>query len=335
MKTNKSILITAFIFLVSITTLLVSCSKYDDETDEMIPIPTTVTFEENLSSYNIYNGELKNLVPSTDFHLFELNSSLFSNYAKKQRLVKLPTGTQMTEDGNGIPVFPNGTILVKTFYYFVDERDETLGKKIIETRLLIKGEDFWNVASYVWNENQTDATLYLNGFDTQVSWTNSLGNSRSIAYSVPDQNQCVACHQQKSEVLPIGPTLRNLNIDVTKNNLTQNQLEYFHSIDILNNLNGSQINKIPDYNEGAVTLAEKGRAYLDMNCAHCHNPSGWSEPANKGYDFRFETDINSTGILNNKDRIKKVTQNGEMPYFGTTVIDEEGIELIVEYLNNL
>jgi mono/diheme cytochrome c family protein len=84
-----------------------------------------------------------------------------------------------------------------------------------------------------------------------------------------------------------------------------------------------------------VTVAEKGRAYLDMNCAHCHNPSGWSESANKGYDFRFETEINSTGILKNKDRIKKVTQNGEMPYFGTTVIDEEGIKLIVEYLNSL
>ena len=35
-----------------------------------------------------------------------------------------------------------------------DERDETLGQKIIETRLLIKDSKGWSVADYLWNEEE-------------------------------------------------------------------------------------------------------------------------------------------------------------------------------------
>ncbi|WP_338769222.1 c-type cytochrome [Bernardetia sp. ABR2-2B] len=273
--------------------------------------------------------------PSAEYHLLELSSALFSNYAEKQRLVKLPTGEKMIYDGNGIPIFSNGTILVKTFYYFNDVRDTTLGKKVIETRLLIKSEGLWNVATYVWNDEQTDADLKLNGYDTQVSWTTLSGINRTIRYQVPNQNECISCHQLNSEVLPIGPKLRNLNIDVIRNNESINQLEHLQSLEILNDFDKSQVAKIPNYKSLNVTSVEKGRAYMEMNCAHCHSPSGWSRPARTGYDFRFETDISNTRILDNKDKIKEVLQSGEMPYLGTTVIDEEGVELVIEYINSL
>ncbi|MCG8328008.1 MAG: hypothetical protein MI974_10005 [Chitinophagales bacterium] len=328
---KKSILISLFTIAVSIPLLLESCSK----DDEMIPIPETEQFEQNLSAYNIYQGEIKDLIPSSDFQLLELSASLFVNYAEKQRLVKLPDGEQMTMNGNGSPIFPNGTILVKTFYYFNDERDATLGKKIIETRLLIKNEGLWNVATYVWNESQTEASLDLDGFDTQVNWINLSGNNRSIMYHVPNQNECVSCHQLNSEVVPLGPTLRNMNFEVMRNGTAINQLAHLQSIGILNDFNISQINQIPDYNNESTNLAERGRAYLDMNCAHCHNPSAWSKPAGKGYDFRFETELDNTRILDRKNKIKEVVQNGEMPYLGTTVIDQEGVDLIIQYINSL
>ena len=135
--TTRKYFICSFVIPVFLILFLKSCRKEDDE---MIPIPMTVEFEQNLSAYNIYQGAPKDLIPSADFHLLELNASLFSNYAKKQRLVKLPAGTTMVMDGNGVPIFPEGSILIKTFYYYKDERDTSLGKKVIETRILIKGE---------------------------------------------------------------------------------------------------------------------------------------------------------------------------------------------------
>lgn len=72
-----------------------------------------------------------------------------------------------------------------------------------------------------------------------------------------------------------------------------------------------------------------------MNCAHCHNPSGWSRPVREGYDFRYETAVADAKILNDKEKIKEVVQSGEMPYLGTTMVDQEGLDLIVAYLNSL
>ena len=43
--------------------------------------------------------------------------------------VKVPAGTQMTKSSDETIDFPNGTILTKTFYYYNDERDTTLGKR--------------------------------------------------------------------------------------------------------------------------------------------------------------------------------------------------------------
>lgn len=329
---KPKIVICSFLFLISVSSFFNSCRK---DNDEVIPIPMTVEFEQTLSSYNIYQGTLKNLEPSSNFHLIELNSSLFSNYAKKQRLVKIPVGTKIIKNENGIPLFPEGTILVKTFFYYNDERDENLGKKVIETRLLIKSEGLWNVATYIWNDNQTSATLELNGFDTQVSWITSTGINRSITYHFPDQDECASCHQANSEVLPIGPSLRNMNIDVMRSNTTINQLEHFQSIGVLNTFDVSQINQISNYHDLNLSLEERARAYFDMNCAHCHNPSGWKKATSRSFDFRFETPLSSTNILEKKDDIKKAVQEGEMPFLGNTVIHQEGVDLIVQYINSL
>ncbi|HAA14608.1 MAG TPA: hypothetical protein DCE41_24145 [Cytophagales bacterium] len=328
---KNTILKSAVLFFGGLAVFLGACR----EEVEMIPIPMTVQFEQNLSAYNIFQGDPGELVPANDYTLLELNSTLFSNYSEKQRLVKLPTGSQMTETGNGLPSFPDGTILVKTFFYPIDERDETLGRQVVETRLLIKAEGQWNVGTYIWNDAQTEASLELNGFDKQVEWINLQGASRTIDYHFPDQDECAACHQQNAQVLPIGPALRNLNIEVTRDNFTINQLVHLQDNGLLTDFDVSQIGQLPDYKDASLSLSERGRAYMDMNCAHCHNPGGWSEAASQRVDFRFETSLEDSRILNNVDEITRLVREGEMPYLGNTVVDDEGVDLIIQYVNSL
>jgi hypothetical protein len=45
--------------------------------------------------------------------------------------------------------------------------------------------------------------------------------------------------------------------------------------------------------------------------------------------------VNDTKILNDKEKIKEVIQSGEMPFLGTTVVDQEGLDLIIAYINSL
>lgn len=297
--------------------------------------PETVAFEKKLSAYNIYGDTPADLIPSSDFHLLELSSILFTDYAHKQRLVKVPTGTQMIRLNDGSIDFPDGSILVKTFFYYIDERDPKLGIRIIESRLLIKENDTWNVATYIWNKSQTDATLELNGLNTQVAWLDSDGNSRSTLYHVPNVNECGTCHQSNSKMTPLGPTLRNLNRNVERHEEILNQINHLQSLGLLNEFPVSKVSKIVDYKNSSASLAERGRAYLDMNCAHCHNPNGWEKSNQRRFDFRYETPLDKTGILSKKEKISRTLVNGRMPFIGTTMRDESGILLLKDYLNSL
>lgn len=327
-------------FFYAITVLSIintSCKK--DEIREKVQIPEfnfpkTVDFENKLSTYKVFQGAPKNLTPSEGFELLELSSVLFTDYALKQRLVKLPEGTQMKLLGDGTIQFPNGTILTKTFYYYNDFRNTTKGKKIIETRLLIKENDKWNAATYEWNVDQTDATLQLNGKSLQLSWVGINGSSKSTLYKIPTENQCMTCHQSNGSMTPLGPTTLNLNRIVERNGKTLNQLAHLQN---LNLLNGSSTNPSPtmvDYKDKTEAISKRGRAYLAMNCAHCHNPAAWDKPAERDFDFRHETRLENTGILFGKNKIFNAVISQEMPFIGTTMIDEEGVALLIEYLES-
>jgi len=318
----------------------IACNRDNNRLDFEVEIPDfdfpkTVDFEQNLSAYNIFEGTLADLTPTSDFQLLELSAILFTDYAQKQRLVKVPEGTQMTKLNDGSIDFPDGTILTKTFFYYKDERNIELGKRIIETRLLIKEEDTWNVATYIWNQAQTDATLELNGLDTEVSWINAEGNTISTLYHVPDENECITCHQSNSKMIPLGTRLRNINRVVERNGETFNQISHLQSIGVLSDFQVSEVSKIVDYDDLNASLVDRSRAYLEMNCAHCHNPNAWEVPTEREFDFRYETSFNGTGIRFEKDKIKEALVDREMPFIGTTILDDEGVDLIIEYLDSL
>lgn len=332
MKKNTAY-ITGLILLV-----IISCSKEEFDRNIEIPnfnFPKTMVFEDSLSVYNIFQGNPTDLQPSNGFELLELSSVLFTDYSHKQRLVKIPVGTQMTKSGDGTINFPNGTILTKTFFYYNDERDTTLGKNVVETRLEIKENNLWNVATYIWNKNQTDAVLKLDGLDTPISWIDENGIARSTIYHIPTENECMTCHQSNSTITPIGPTLRNLNRTVERNGSMLNQLTHLQNGGSLNSFPIDQVGHIVDYTNSNASLDERGRAYLAMNCAHCHNPKSWERAAEREFDFRYETPLNQAGIFYEEDKIKRAVQDQEMPLIGTTMLDEEGVNLIIEFLDNL
>lgn len=320
--------------------IIVACNSnnYRDEEYVAIPdfnFPKSTKFKENLSDYKIFEGSPADLLPSKDFRLLELSSTLFTDYSHKQRLVKLPTGTKMEKLDDGSIEFPNGTILTKTFFYYNDERDQSLGKQIIETRLEIKENDIWNVATYIWNNEQTEATLETNGLETKISWISENGTKRSTNYRVPTENQCMTCHQSNSKLTPLGPTLRNLNRIVKRDSANVNQIEHLQSVGIINDFDVSEINHIADYKNMEASLTDRSRAYLDINCAHCHNPKGWDKSTQRRFDFRFETPLEETGILRKKEKIVNTMMRGKMPFIGTTMLDEEGIELLKEFTESL
>ncbi|MEO0638871.1 MAG: hypothetical protein AAFY70_04050, partial [Bacteroidota bacterium] len=68
---------------------------------------------------------------------------------------------------------------------------------------------------------------------------------------------------------------------------------------------------------------------------HCHIPGAWEASAERDFDFRYETPFDQTGILFERDRIEEALRDQEMPFIGTTLLDQEGVDLVIAYMESL
>lgn len=286
-----------------------------------------------ISAYNIFKGTPADLISESDFQTYELATESFTDYAEKKRFIKVPHGYKLMLLGDGLPDFPEGTILVKTFYYFNDKSDPNKGKRLVETRVLTKQNSKWNAGTYLWNKEQTDADLITKGSDLQIDWIDQTGTNRNISYHIPNNRECASCHNSDKLIMPIGFKIRNLNRDVIRYNNTVNQLLFFKKTAIIDTVNLSAFSKLPDWQNKSNSLEQRARAYLEVNCAHCHNEKGSCRFFNLrlGYEIPFL----DSKIFNKRNLIVKKFSNGSMPRLGTTIIHKEGLDLIKQYIISL
>lgn len=227
---------------------------------------------------------------------YDLNSALFTDHAGKLRTVWLPEGEAAAYREDDVFDFPVGTVITKTFYYPVDtsgnvrrgdagirvsDRAETLDLdrvRLIETRILARREAGWVALPYVWNSDQSDARLMRAGYSETLTLAEADGNLREINYLVPNVNQCAGCHATNNttrDLSPIGPAARHLNRDFEYVEGTQNQIAHFIAAGYLTGAPAPDNAPIAAaWDNPDLPLADRARAYLDINCAHCHNPVG-------------------------------------------------------------
>jgi uncharacterized repeat protein (TIGR03806 family) len=241
-----------------------------------------------LSEWGILHADGKTLEMNAGVIPYDLNTPLFSDYALKLRTVWMPDGqaAQYREDREFD--FPVGTILSKTFHYRLGDTgfqkldaEATLSDdgalnleshRIIETRLLVRYEDGWQALPYVWNAEQNEASLEVAGAQFEFSF-----DGDSFAYLVPDMNQCSACHvtdHSSKEVRPLGPKAHQLNREFSFPDDGRNQLDHWQETGLLVGVPAAPPASARWSERSTAPVAELARVYLDVNCAHCHNPDG-------------------------------------------------------------
>jgi uncharacterized repeat protein (TIGR03806 family) len=231
---------------------------------------------EKLSRYGLFRGDGAAQQPAPGVIPYDLNSALFSDYTSKYRFIKLPPGTRATYNDRDVFDFPVGTVIAKTFAYPHDARDPAQGQRLIETRVLKREPDGWIGLPYIWNDTQTEATLEVAGGTIGVRWIHSDGQTRTNDYIIPNANQCKGCHKLGEALTPIGPKARHLNRDFAYASGTENQLAYWSKQGVLTGASmPADAPKSPVWDDPATgTLDARARAWLEINCAHCHNPEG-------------------------------------------------------------
>ena len=314
-----------------------------------------------LSDYEFFIGKMSNHEPKKGVLPYEVSSKLFSDYAIKSRFIVLPKDQKINYKSDGNFVFPIGTTLIKTFYYPSDFREPNNNIRLMETRLLINTPEGWLGFPYVWNNNQTDAFLEIAGDRLETNFINIKGEKESFTYSVPNFNQCKGCHVNQSEMKPIGTKARLLNHEYAYPEGSMNQLKKWTTLDIINNLPKiSTISHTPNYddpNDG--TLEERARAWIDINCAHCHRLGAPGETSGLFLNIE-ETNKTRLGVYKPPVAAGRATGNLKytilpgnpeesmmiqrmlskdpgimMPELGRKLVHKEGIELVSEWIKKM
>ena len=312
---------------------------------------------QTLSEYNFFDGDMKNLNPVYGVLPYNLNSTLFSDYAKKKRFLWMPDDVKANYvSDSDIIDFPVGTILIKNFYYNNVLPDNKT--RIIETRLMILKDEGWVFANYVWDDEQSEASFDLDGSVTAVEWLEE-GVNRSANYRIPAGPECHTCHKTGDTSIPIGPKPRNLNAVFDYGDESKNQLQKWAEFGYLDENYPSTIETLPRWDDTSIDLNTRVRAYLEINCAHCHseqshcayrpirfNFNASSDPVNIGVCVEPDTDIAGAGLSHIvvpettarsvlHYRISATEESVRMPLLGRTLVHEEGKQLIEDWINSL
>lgn len=216
---------------------------------------------------------------------YDLNTALFSDRAEKFRFVHVPAGQAATYVADEAFEFPAGSALIKTFAFPADLSKPDENVRLIETRVMLKRAEGWFAVAYVWNAEQTDAELKIAGAKVAVDTTLD-GRPLTINYAVPNRNQCKGCHDFNGEITPLGPKARNLNKSYPYADGEANQLARWTSAGILSGApDPAAAPKVPDWHDASAGLDARARAWLDVNCAHCHRREG--PASNSGLFLNF------------------------------------------------
>jgi uncharacterized repeat protein (TIGR03806 family) len=355
-----------------------------------LPAPSMPTSTTNapakLSGWNQFTSDGSVLALREGVVPFALNTPLFSDYTHKLRTLWLPPGTQITYAAQGPLPFPVGAVVTKTFYYprAAGVRSDAVGAlsvaqidggesvdlkthRLIETRIMVReSSGRWSATTYVWDDDQRDATLVRTGKAIAVDLVSTSGTTTQFTYAVPSDTQCISCHAVDATTgafEAIGPQAPNMNRDYAYASGTRNQLDALTARGLLTGL----VQPAPRWavwdDPATGSLEARTRTYFEVNCSTCHNPTGrasrtglWlgltqtervrlgicKPPAGGQLNGRFTYDVQPGSAAQSflffrvsNYRLNSDPQRVAMPELGRHVFHAEGNALVRDWIDTL
>ncbi|HEY6081422.1 MAG TPA: hypothetical protein VIW29_21555 [Polyangiaceae bacterium] len=203
-----------------------------------------------LSEVGLYR-ELPSLTAFSRALAYEPSYPLWSDGGTKQRFLVLPQGASIDASAADYEL-PLGSLLFKTFAYRTAESPKL--PLPIETRLLRRVAEGWELSAYGWNQAGTDAELLeLKRPELRAVLAD---DGSPIEHAIPSRLECRQCHESASSAV-LG--------------FSELQLAPAGELDRLaphlDPPPGEARQALPEH--GPRTSAVLG--YFLGNCVHCHN----------------------------------------------------------------
>ena len=273
---------------------------------------------------------------------------LWSDGAEKLRWIHLPEGSKVDVSDIDAWRFPVGTKFWKQFSWN--------GRKV-ETRMIWKAaanenDNDWVFATYVWKEDQSEALLA-----PETGVANVVELARGKRHSIPGIEDCNSCHRS-SPAIVLGFNALQLSDD--RDPLAPHSEPLLPGAITLRTL----VNASPPRIRAGDPVARAALGYLSANCGGCHNDRG--PLARLGLNLLHdETRAAEPGHVTTVDaagryiipgipadssrivapgvpersallhRMRSRRPSSQMPPLGTTIVDEEAVQLVQRWIESL
>lgn len=253
--------------------------------------------------------------------------------------------------------FPPDSVLMKTISLEMEAGRPESARRL-ETQILHFDVDTWRAYNYIWNEDQTDAELAPNQSTERPFIINDRaapsGKSQQTWYFA-SRTECLLCHTTRGGTV-YGFNPPQLDRDHDYGPGRDNQLRTLSHIGLFQSLAKEPSRRIVSPYEETANLEERARAYLHVNCAHCHRRGGGGTAA---MDVQYQLQLEKTNLLEARptqgtfgihaaqvlaagDPFRSVLYyrmaklgRGRMPYIGSSVVDVRGLRLMHDWIGGL
>lgn len=312
----------------------------NEKTADMKPYPET------LSGTGLFES-IKDHRPVKGVVSYEINSPTWRDGASVEKFVAIPEKEKLFLRWDRKWEIPDGGVLFQTLSLPVKTENGTV-KKRIETQTIHREGMLYNFRTYKWRDDQTDADLVSENGDFK---TVSLADGKKLNWQFHSNSQCLTCHSGMSPSFTLGFDTGQLKKgkQISKwwgKNIVKGNPAWADTVEP----------EINPYDE-TKSLEERARAYLHVNCAHCHQQGGVGGRAK--FQLKLELKLEETNLLGEKPivslfcgpdgllispgnpekseiyRRMSVRGGGQMPLFGSSVVDENGVKLIKAWINSL
>ncbi len=214
---------------------------------------------------------------------YTINAALWSDGAAAERFLAIPGSAAIEVDQQGNPHFPDQSVLVRTVS-IEREPKKPATRRRVETQILHLDAQTWKPYSYLWNDDQTDATLVEPGGTTipTLAVHSPGGPAAPRDYRVYARSECLVCHNPWVEkkglafgiqsASPLAVSMAQLNNDAgSRETPASNQLSRWQQTGLLSGVpDVARLPRLVDPYDESLDLDRRARSYLQVNCAHCH-----------------------------------------------------------------
>ncbi len=296
------------------------------------------SFPRKLSQTGLFADTARH-VPAAGVVPYRVNAEPWADGATAERLVALPGDSKLSVYKKtdiqigyiaGEWEFPADGVLAKTLL---------LDGRRLETQILHFDVDTWKAYNYLWNDEQTDAVLA-----GDVASESKYGPP-GAKWHHASRTECILCHTTR-----VG-TVHGFRIP----QLTS-ELDRLDELGLFAEPLSDKRDVIPDPHDERLPLEARARAYLHVNCGHCHSRGGggssffdarWTVPTAQARLLGLRPTQGAFGIAGAEivapgDPYRSVLYyrmcklgRGRMPQFGSQFVDPRGTRLIHDWIDSL